>query len=63
MISEKEAPRKHPLMLFRKVVKIVWISIQFYFVENDGYFLGASYHIIAAIELSTQETQEAPVII
>ena len=29
----------------RKVAKMVWISVQFRFEENDGCFLGASYLI------------------
>ena len=37
MMLQKEAPRK--------VAKMVWISIQFSFVENDGCFLGACYLI------------------
>ena len=44
MMSQKEAPRKHP----RKVAKMVWISVQFRFVEYDGGFLGASYYVLAA---------------
>ena len=38
-MSQKEAPRKHPCVLSRKVAKVVLISIQFRFEENDGCFL------------------------
>ena len=57
MVSRKEAPRKHPWVLPRKAAKMVWISVQFSFVENDGCFLGASYYVLAAAEGSTQEAQ------
>ena len=60
MMSQKEAPRKHPWVLARKVAKMVCFSVQFSFVEYDGCFLGASYYVLAAAEGSTQE---APIII
>ena len=60
MMSQKEAPRKHPWVLPRKVAKMVWISVPFTFVEYDGCFLGASYYVLAAAEGSTHE---APIII
>ena len=39
MMSQKEAPRKHPSMLPRKVANMVWISVPLTFVEYDGCFL------------------------
>ena len=60
MMSYKEAPRKQPWVHPRKVAKMVWISVQFSFVEYDGCFLGASYYVLAVAE---GNTQEAPVII
>ena len=47
MMSQKEAPKKHPWVLPRKVAIMVWIYVQFSFVEYDGCFLGASYHVLA----------------
>ena len=46
MMSQKEAPP-------RKVAKMVWISIQFSFVEYDGCFQGASFYVLSAGEGST----------
>ena len=60
MMLQKEAPGKHPWVLPSKVAEMVWISIQFSFVDYDGCFLGASYYELAAAEGSTQE---APIII
>ena len=53
MMSQKEAPRRHPWVLHGKVAKMVWIPVQFSFVEYDGYFLCASYYVLAAVEGST----------
>ena len=39
MMSQKESPRKHTWVLPRKVAKMIWISVQFSFVEYDGCFL------------------------
>ena len=56
MMSQKEAPRKHPWVLPRKVAKMVWILFHLpLYVEFDGCFLGASYYALAAAEGSTQE--------
>ena len=46
-------------VLPRKVAKMVWIFVQFSFVEYDGCFLGASYYVLAAAE---GRTQEAPIL-
>ena len=59
-MSQKESPRKHTWVLPRKVAKMIWISVQFSFLEYDGCFLGASYYVLGAAEGSTQE---APIII
>ena len=44
----------------RKVAEMVWISVQFSFVEYDRYFLGASYYVL---EVAEGSTEEAPMII
>ena len=46
MMSQKEAPRKHPMVL---------TSIHFCVVEYNGCFLNVSYYIPAAAEVGTQE--------
>ena len=43
MISQKEAPICGSWVLPRKGSKMVWISVQFLYKENDGCFLGASW--------------------
>ena len=43
--ATKEAPMGAPCMLPRKVGKMVWISDQLSFEENNGCFLGASYYM------------------
>ena len=46
--------QRAPWVLLRNVAKIVWISVQFSFVEYNGCFLGASYfYVLVAAEEST----------